>query len=67
MTEHRDLYTLPNTESGLTLALGLSLSLRRAGYRTRLAERAFSHGTRVVTVVATPKPRPNRKARGCTL
>ena len=65
MTEH---YTLPNTEAGLTLAFNLSLSLRRAGYRTRLAERAFSHGyTRVVTVVATPKPRPNRKARGCTL
>jgi hypothetical protein len=63
MTEH---FTFPNTESGLTLALTLSLSLRRHGYRTRLAERAISH-TRVVTVVATPKPRPNRKARGCTL
>ena len=31
MTEH---YTLANTEAGLTLAFNLSLSLRRAGYRT---------------------------------
>jgi hypothetical protein len=54
MTEH---FTFPTTEAGLTLALETTLSLRRAGFRTRTVERVL-HGFEVVTVLATLRPRP---------
>ena len=62
---NRELYTLPNTESGFVLALDQTLSLRRAGFKTRLAQRRFLNRFDVVTVEATYPDRPNRKERGC--
>ena len=59
-----DHFTFPDTEAGLTLALLTTLSLRRHGFKTRLATRQLTRMTVVHTVVATPPPRPNRAARG---
>lgn len=55
--------TLPPTISGLDLAITRTLALRRAGYKTRLAERVIC-GFPVISVVATPPARPSRKERG---
>ena len=46
-------------------ALDQTLSLRRAGFKTRLAQRRFLNRFDVVTVAATYPDRPNRKERGC--
>jgi hypothetical protein len=64
MDEH---YTLPHDEAGLGLLFHLTVSLRRAGHKTRVVERLLSGRTPVVTLVAKPKQRPNRKERGCYL
>jgi hypothetical protein len=56
-------YTLPNTPTGLTLALNLTVGLRAAGFKTRLVETTINH-FEVVTVYATPPARPNRQERG---
>ena len=61
-----DLFTFPNTESGLALAWETTVSLRRAGFKTRLVE-PLIFNYRVIRVIATPPARPNRKARGCEL
>ena len=58
-----DLFTFPDTESGLSVAWDTTIALRRAGFKTRLAERQMS-GYTVHTVVATPPVRPTRKERG---
>jgi len=60
MTEH---YSFPDTVAGLTLAMELTLSLRRFGYRTRLVTRNVA-GFVLRTVVATPPAHPSRKERG---
>lgn len=64
MDEH---YTLPPTDDGLGLLFDLTISLRRAGHKTRVVERLLSGRTPVVTLIAKPKTRPNRKDRGCYL
>jgi hypothetical protein len=61
MPEH---YTFADNVAGLTQAWETTLSLRRAGFKTRLATRQIAQTT-VQTVVATPPKRPNRKQRGC--
>lgn len=53
--------TLPPTVNGLQLAINTTLSLRRAGYKTRLAERRVA-GYEVISVVAH-RDRPSRKVR----
>lgn len=63
MTEH---YTLPDTAAGLQQAWDTAVSLRRHGFKTRLATRQWGRTT-VHTVIATPKKRPSRKERGLTL
>jgi hypothetical protein len=55
--------TLPPTGSGLLLAISTTLALRRAGYKTRLAEREIS-GFPVISIVATPPARLSRTERG---
>jgi hypothetical protein len=55
--------TVPPTMSGLRLAISTTLSLRRHGYKTRLAERKLS-GFTVLSVVATPPARLSRTQRG---
>jgi hypothetical protein len=55
--------TFPNTVNGLAVAWEWTVSLRRAGFKTRLAERTFQDRFAVVTVVATPPVRPNRTER----
>ncbi len=64
MVEH---FTFADSVTGLTLALETALSLRRFGFRTRLATRDFGHRFTVHTVVATPPRRPNRADRGCNV
>jgi hypothetical protein len=64
MTEH---FTFPATDNGLELALETTLTLRRNGFKTRLATRRFTGGTDVFTVVAVRPPTANRKERGCEL
>lgn len=63
MTEH---YTFPNSATALPLIIRTTLSLRRAGFKTRLVERQLTAHTVVQTVVATPPTRPTRRER-CTL
>jgi hypothetical protein len=61
-------YILPHTEAGLEAILGLTVSLRRVGFRTRMGETKVGHSnTHVYVMVAVPKKRPNRKERGCVL
>lgn len=60
MTEH---FTFADSETGLTHALHVTCSLRRAGFKTRLATRRLPHGFVVHTVVPTPRPRATRKDR----
>jgi hypothetical protein len=62
----QELRTFPDSEVGLTLAWETSLSLRRAGFKTRLATRQWGPTT-VHTVVAEPPKRSNRKLRGAEL
>lgn len=61
-----DIYTFPTDIAGLAASIETTLSLRRAGYKTRLVERVFSR-TNVITVVATPPRRPTRRERGASL
>jgi len=66
VTERTERFFFTATETGLTLALNLTLSLRRHGFRTRLTTERVAHfDTHVVH--ATPRPRPNRRERGCLL
>jgi len=62
MTER---FTFADSEPGLVHAFNTALSLRRAGFRTRLVPEVMGHTT-VLVIHATPNPRPNRKARGCS-
>ena len=62
MTEQ---YFFADTETGLAHAFRATLSLRRAGFKTRLAE-TLLHRTRLHVLYATSAPRPNRKTRGCS-
>jgi hypothetical protein len=57
---NKELHTFPNTVEGLEFAFHLSLSLRRAGFKTRLAERTMGRFN-VVTVVATQPASTRRK------
>lgn len=57
---------VPPTASGLELILINTLALRRAGFKTRLAERLIC-GFPVLSIVATPPARPTRAERGCNL
>lgn len=59
-------FTFADSETGLEHAFTLSLSLRAAGFKTRLVTHVLS-GFTVHTVVAVPRLRPNRKERGCSL
>jgi hypothetical protein len=61
MTEH---YSFANDEAGLVHALHTTLSLRRAGYRTRLVENRVGRDV-LQTVHAVEPERPNRRDRGC--
>jgi hypothetical protein len=56
MTEH---FTFADSVEGLTHAFNLTLSLRRNGFRTRLATRVLDRSLpfTVHTVVATPPQR----------
>lgn len=58
-------FTFANTEAGLGHALCLTLSLRRAGFKTRVVE-TFRKTTPLLILLAVPAPRPNRKTRGCS-
>jgi hypothetical protein len=65
-----DRFTFPHSESGLRHALYTTLTNRRAGKRTifrtyihRVGDMEFG----LLTVLAFPKVRPNRRARGCSL
>lgn len=62
----RENYILPYTESGLTTVLEITPGLRKAGYRTFLREIVIA-GVTCYNLIAIPRPRPNRKARGCYL
>jgi hypothetical protein len=64
MTER---FTFPFNEAGLVTCLELTLSHRRAGFRTQVVERQMTKMTRVYSLLATPPERPNRAARGYTL
>ena len=61
-------FSFADSETGLTLALLTTLSLRRHGFKTRLetsvvcTQRFFLH-----TVVAQPPVRPTRAERGASL
>ena len=55
-----DVYTFADSETGLVHAMHITVSLRRIGFRTRLATRGFSMGTIAHSEVATP---PQRKTR----
>lgn len=59
-------YTFPDTTHGIKLAWDTAVSLRRHGFKTRLATRQWGVFT-VHTVIATPPKRPNRKERGASL
>jgi hypothetical protein len=56
---------VPPTAFGLELIIINTLALRRAGYKTRLAERLVC-GFSLLSIVAT-RERPNRAERGCNL
>jgi hypothetical protein len=56
-----EIYTFPATVAGLELAIIQTLSLRRAGFKTRLAERNVKNYD-VISVVAH-QDRPSRKVR----
>lgn len=63
-------YTLPHTLAGLRLALGVTLSLRTAGFTTRVTPGTMTVGKqtfRLLHLEAIPAPRPNRAERGCNL
>lgn len=57
---NKELHTMPHTVAGLAMAFELTLSLRRSGFKTRLAERTMGRFD-VVTVVATPPASTRRK------
>jgi hypothetical protein len=59
-------YTFANSAAGLEHALQTTLSLRAAGFKTRLVTRVLCRFT-VHTVVATPRRRATRRERGCSL
>jgi hypothetical protein len=65
---HIEAYTFSNTEAGLVHALEITLSLRRAGFRTRLEERLMPSKSNpdldcaMVTVLATAPKHDKRAA-----
>jgi hypothetical protein len=61
-----DRFTFADSVTGLEHALVVTLSLRRAGFKTRLVTSTLA-GFTLHTVVSTPPKRPNRKARGAEL
>ena len=63
MVEH---YTFADSVAGLARAFSTTLSLRRAGFKTRLVTRRIA-GFVVHTVIATPPKRATRKERGCSI
>lgn len=67
MTEHHTFPASADNGEGLEQALYTTLSLRRFGFKTRLATRDFRHGIIVYTVIATSPARPNREERGCNI
>ena len=58
-----DCYTFPNTETGLTMALYVTLTRRRHGFKTQLVTRPVKLTQGIYgemhTVIATPPARPN--------
>ena len=61
-----ELFHFSDSVNGLACAAFLTLSLRRAGFKTCLVPVVIA-STRLFQLRATPRPRPNRKARGCSL
>jgi hypothetical protein len=59
-------YFFTGTEAGLTLMLMTTLSLRRAGFKTRTHVEHIAHFP-VHVLTATPAPRLTRRERGCDL
>lgn len=59
-------YVFADNEAGLISAFKTTLSLRRAGFKTRLIARRIAN-TVCQVLEATPAPRPNRKVRGCDI
>jgi hypothetical protein len=59
-----DVYTLPHTEEGLALLMPLTLTLRSAGYKTRVIERQLTPLTRVYQLLAVKLRGLSRKERG---
>jgi hypothetical protein len=59
-------YTFADSVAGLARAFSTTLSLRRAGFKTRLATRRIA-GFAIYTVIATPRKRATRKERGCSV
>lgn len=56
-------FNFADSETGLTLALLTTLSLRRNGFKTRLTTEEVGHGTTLHTVHAVRPPRPSRTVR----
>lgn len=63
MTER---YVFPHTVVGLGHVIECTLHLRHFKFRTFLREERISV-TDVLVVYAIPRPRPNRKERGCEI
>ena len=59
-------FTFADDERGLVHAINRTLSLRAAGYKTRLVRHHLC-ATVVLTVVAVSPKRPTRRERGCEL
>lgn len=58
-----DTYTLPDTPSGAVLVFNLTLSLRKANYKTFVRPERIGRFD-VLVLYASPAKRPSRKERG---
>jgi hypothetical protein len=58
-----DTYTLPDTPDGAALAFNLSVSLRKAGYKTFMRPETLGRFA-VLVLYVTPAKRASRKERG---
>ena len=66
-----DRFTFADSETGLTMALYVTLTRRRHGFKTRMVTKPVKLTQGIYgethTVIATPPARPNRAARGCNI
>jgi hypothetical protein len=71
MTTHEDRFHFADSVTGLEHAAHITVSLRRAGFRTRLSTAVIKLGTGhtglLHTVHATPPARPTRTQRGANI